>query len=76
MNWNKWVRQSHRWLSVVFTLFVLFNIVVNIFAAEQEQLVLWIGLTTLLPLFLLLFTGIYLFVLPYLGKRRSGQRAG
>ncbi|MCB0100366.1 MAG: hypothetical protein KDE46_31775 [Caldilineaceae bacterium] len=76
MNWNKWVRQSHRWLSVVFTLFVLVNIVVNIFAAEQEQLVLWIGLTTLLPLFLLLFTGIYLFVLPYLGKRRSGQRAG
>ncbi|MCB0139669.1 MAG: hypothetical protein KDE50_07160 [Caldilineaceae bacterium] len=76
MNWHKWVRQSHRWLSVVFTLFVLVNIVVNIFAAEQEQLVLWIGLTTLLPLFLLLFTGIYLFVLPYLGKRRSGQRAG
>ena len=75
MNWHKWIRQSHRWLSVIFTLCVLVNIVVNIIAAEQEQLVLWIGLTTLLPLFLLLFTGIYLFVLPYLGKRRSGQRA-
>ena len=37
MNWHKWVRQSHRWLSVVFTLFVLVNIVVNIFAAEQEH---------------------------------------
>jgi len=75
MNWNKSIRQTHRWLSIIFTLFVLVNIVINIFAAGQEQLVLYVGLSTLLPLFLLLFTGLYLFVLPYTSKRRGGQGA-
>ena len=76
MKWNKWIRESHRWLSVIFTLLVLGNIVVNIFASGQQQLVLWVGLVTLLPLFLLLFSGLYLFVLPYTAKRRSVERAG
>ncbi len=75
MNWNKSIRQSHRWLSISFTLLVLVNIVLNIFAAGQDQLILWVGIATLLPLFLLLFTGLYLFVLPYTSKRRSGQGA-
>ena len=75
MNWNKLIRQSHRWLSIIFTLLVLINILINIVAAGQETLVLWVGLSTLLPLFLLLFTGLYLFVLPYTAKRRSGQGA-
>ena len=75
MNWNKWFRQTHRWLSIVFTLLVLVNIVINIFASGQEQLVLWVGLLTLLPLFLLLFSGLYLFVLPYASAWRGGRRA-
>lgn len=75
MNWNKWFRQTHRWLSIVFTLLVLVNIVINIFASAQEQLVLWVGLLTLLPLFLLLFSGLYLFVLPYTSAWRGGRRA-
>lgn len=76
MNWNTWFRQTHRWLSMIFTLLVIANIIVNVVLSEQKQLVLWVGLFTLFPLFLLLFTGLYLFVLPYLTKRRSGQRAG
>ena len=75
MNWNKWFRQTHRWLSIVFTLLVLVNIVINIFASAQEQLVLWVGLLTLLPLFLLLFSGLYLFVLPYASTWRGGRHA-
>ena len=75
MNWNKWIRQSHRWLSIIFTLLVLINIVINVVPLGQEQLTLWVGLFTLLPLFLLLFTGLYLFVLPYTAKRRDGQGA-
>lgn len=71
MNWNKWIRQSHRWLSAVFTLLVLANIIVNLVPFSQE-LVLALGYLTLLPLFLLLFTGLYLFVLPYVAKGRSG----
>lgn len=76
MNWNIWVRQSHRWLSIAFTLLVIVNIIVNIVPLGQEALTLWVGLFTLIPLFLLLFTGLYLFVLPYAAKWRSGRRTG
>ena len=47
MNWNKWVRQTHRWLAVVFTVLVIVNIVVNFVALGQEELALWVGLLTL-----------------------------
>jgi hypothetical protein len=74
MNWNKLVRQNHRWLSIVFIVFVIVNIVLNIVPLGLEELTLWVGLLTLLPLVLLLFTGLYLFALPYATKWRSGQR--
>lgn len=74
MNWNNWIRQTHRWLSVAFTLLVLVNILVNVVPLVQETVVLWVGLATLLPLFLLLFSGLYLFVLPYTAKWGSGRR--
>lgn len=73
MNWNKWVRETHRWLSIIFTVLVIANIVVNFVAAGQKELALWVGLLTLLPLALLLFTGLYLFGLPYTTKWRSGR---
>ena len=76
MNWNKLIRQTHRWLSVIFTVLVIVNIVLNFVASGQEELTLWVGLLTLLPLFLLLVTGLYLFVLPYVTKWRSGRRTG
>jgi len=74
MNWNKWVRQSHRWLSIVFTVLVIVNIVVNFLPLGQEGIALWVGLSTLLPLALLLFTGLYLFVQPHATKWRNGRR--
>jgi hypothetical protein len=67
MNWSKWVRQIHRWLSMAFALAVLANIAV----LGQEQLGLWVGLFTLLPLALLLLTGLYLFVLPHATRWRA-----
>lgn len=76
MNWNKWIRQTHRWLSIAFTVLVIANIVVNIVPAGQGTLALWLGYLTLLPLFLLLFTGLYLFVLPYAAKGRNEPRTG
>ena len=27
MNWNKWMRQAHRWLSIALTLAMIVNIV-------------------------------------------------
>lgn len=69
MNWNKWVRQSHRWLSIAFTMAVIVNIV----ALGQGEYVAWVGFLALLPLVLLALTGLYLFVLPYATRWRSGR---
>ena len=69
MNWSKWIRQSHRWLSMTFMVAVLANLAVM----GHEQIALWVGLLTLLPLFLLLFTGLYLFVLPYASRWASSR---
>jgi membrane protein CcdC involved in cytochrome C biogenesis len=72
LNWNHWVRQIHRWLSVLFTVAVIVTSV----ALAQEKPVIWMSYLPLPPLFLLLFTGLYLFVLPYAAKWRSGRRTG
>ena len=71
MNWNQWIRQVHRWLSIAFTLAVVLNLV----AVMQEQHAVWVGLVALFPLILLMLTGLYLFVLPYATKWRGGQCA-
>jgi len=71
LNWNKWVRQTHRWLSIAFTLAVIVNIV----AVAQKKYTASLGLLAVLPLALLLVTGLYLFVLPYTAKWRSERRA-
>ena len=71
MNGNKWVRQTHRWLSIAFTV----TVIVNIVALGQKEVVRQtVAFLPLLPLALLLFTGLYLFVLPYATKWRSGRR--
>ena len=71
MNWNKWVRQVHRWLSIAFTMTVIANFV----AMGLGEPPVWVVYSPLLPLFLLLFTGLYMFVLPYATRWRSGRRA-
>ena len=71
MNWNEWVRQIHRWLSIAFTVTVIVNIVA---LGQEESTRLQVAFLPLLPLALLLFTGLYLFVLPYATKWRSGRR--
>jgi hypothetical protein len=71
LNWNKWVRQIHRWLSIAFTVAVIINIV----ALGEKEPAVWVGLLALLPLALLLLTGLYLFVLPYATNRRSARGA-
>jgi len=58
---SKWIRQIHRWLSIIFTA----TVVANFVAMAWGQPPAWIVYSPLLPLFLLLFTGLYMFVLPY-----------
>jgi hypothetical protein len=71
MNWNKWIRQTHRWLSLAFTVAV---VVVTITLASQEEPAAWVYYLPLLPLAFLLLSGLYLFVLPYVAKWRNRQR--
>ncbi len=73
MNWSKRIRQIHRWVSIAFTVTVIANIIALVMGkAEQPP-----GLLTyspLLPLFLLMLSGLYMFVLPYATRWRSAQR--
>lgn len=70
MNWNKWMRVTHRWLSMAFTAAVLINIV----AIAQKKYSAAVGLLAVVPLALQFFTGLYLFALPYVAKWRSAPR--
>ena len=71
MNWNKGVRQVHRWVSIVFTVTVIANFIA--LARGSGMPPPWITYSPLPPLALLLFSGLYLFVLPYAARRRSGR---
>ena len=71
MNWSKAIRQFHRWTSIAFTLMVIANLLVQ----GREPIALYVGLATLVPLVLLLVTGLYLFTLPYLARRRAPRGA-
>jgi len=64
-----WIRQTHRWLSIIFTLTVVANFVTMAFGQPPAYVVY----SPLLPLFLLLFSGLYMFFLPYAAKWRRAR---
>ncbi len=72
MNWNDRVRQIHRWLSIAFTVTVIANFVAM--AQRGGMPPPWVTYSPLLPLGLLPLTGLYMLVLPYATKWRSGRR--
>jgi hypothetical protein len=72
LNWSKGIRQVHRWLSIAFTLTVIANFVVRAMGEPP----LWLVYSPLVPLFLLLFSGLYMFVLPYAASARSRHPIG
>jgi hypothetical protein len=67
---SSWIRQIHRWLSIVFTVTVIANFV----ALARGEPPAWVTYSPLFPLALLLFTGLYMFVLPYAARRRAARR--
>ena len=71
MNWNKWIRQFHRWVAMAFTL----TVIITFIALAQKNPVVWVSYVPLFPLALLLLTGLYLFALPYVTKWRGGRGA-
>jgi hypothetical protein len=70
MNWNHWIRQTHRWLSIAFTLAVILNFA----ALAKDYRAVWVGVLALIPLFLLLFGGLYMFALPHVTRWRGMRR--
>ena len=65
---NSFIRQFHRWISIVFTLTVIANFVALSRGGTPPP---YITYAPLVPLALLLFTGLYLFALPYVARRRA-----
>ncbi|MFJ8912518.1 hypothetical protein [Amycolatopsis sp. NPDC102389] len=58
----KWIRTFRRWTSLVFGV------------VAQGDPAQWVLYTPLPPLFLLMFSGLYLFALPYTAKRRNRRQ--
>ena len=71
MSWNKWIRQTHRWLSIIMTAAIIFNFV-EVLGGKYAR---WMGLLAVVPFALQMITGLYLFVLPYAARRRGGAHA-
>lgn len=67
MSWSKWIRQIHRWVSAVFTLAVITAAILTLTQGEPAG---WVYVGPGLGLALLLLTGLYLFVEPYVTRRR------
>lgn len=64
----KWIRTSHRWVAMAFLLITAVNVVS--FAIGQPTP--WLYYLPLPPLFWLMLTGLYMFVLPYIRKGQVG----
>jgi ABC-type polysaccharide/polyol phosphate export permease len=72
MSWSMWVRQIHRWLSILFTLIVAAIFITLGLGREPVQ---WVYFLPLFPLALLMLSGLYMFALPYAVRWRKGGRA-
>lgn len=67
------LRQTHRWVSMAFTMTVVANLVAM--GLRHGTAPPWITYASLLPLAVLLLTGLWLFALPYAGRVRRASRA-
>ena len=67
MNKSAFIRRSHRWIAMAFTLLVAANFV----AFSFGQPPLWLVYAPLPPLFLLMAGGLIMFFQPYRARRRA-----
>lgn len=70
MSASVWIRKAHRWVAIAFTLTVIANFVAMAVVGQPPA---WITYSPLLPLAVLLFSGLYLFVLPYMNRSRGNE---
>jgi hypothetical protein len=67
-----YIRQAHRWLGLIFTATVIANFAVRALGEPPA----WVTYSPLPPLFLLMFSGLYMFVLHYATRRPAEAGAG
>lgn len=63
------IRQTHRWIGILFTLTVAAGFIVPAVSPGAE----WVYYLPLTPLAVLLFSGLYLFARPYLRRVSHGR---
>jgi membrane protein CcdC involved in cytochrome C biogenesis len=73
MTFKTAIRSTHRVVSIWFTLAVAANFLW--YGLQPDEPPAWITYGPLPPLFILLGTGLYLFVLPYVSRTKSPQGA-
>jgi len=64
MTLHQVLRTTHRWLGMVLIVLTIINFI----AFGMGHAIPWLYYLPLLPLFLLMFSGLYMFVLPYITK--------
>ena len=69
MSLSKLIRQTHRWLAIIFTLIVIANFI----AIGAGYAIPWLYYLPLPPLFLMIATGLYMFAQPYAAKWRPAH---
>jgi hypothetical protein len=67
MNLSMRIRQTHRWLGVIFTLTVFANFAWMAFGTPPPFIVY----SPLIPLFILMFSGLYMIARDYAWKRQT-----
>ncbi len=67
---SKLIRLCHRWLGIVFTACVAANFIAMAIVGTPPAAITY---SPLLPLFLLLFSGLYMFVLPYTRRAKGAE---
>jgi Flp pilus assembly protein TadB len=71
MGSNRGIRRFHRLVSMFFMATVVFTAV----ALTVDNSVVWVSYVPLLPLFVLMGTGVYMWFLPAMAKRRARRAA-
>jgi len=72
LSWNGRIRQFHRWTGIVFTA----TVIANFATMTQGTPPSWVTYSPLPPLFLLIFSGLFMFGQHYVSGRRTAVREG
>lgn len=67
MTFAKLNRTAHRWLGMLLVVLTLANIIAYATGNAMD----WLTYSPLVPLFLLMPSGLYMFILPYLSRARG-----